>query len=154
MAKQIKSADNKRIRKEWSERELIRTFNLVRLVNAPTVEMQEWLDVEPPILNIGEKYMFDEDLNNAQKYISGWNEEDLKMKFISNIIKLGNLKDSDNIMGYFDKTISATVENIHLTVKSDFMLAKGTLDFLKRHIFIFKHTNLTKILRAIRWRSF
>lgn len=125
MAKQIKSADNKRVRKEWSEGELIRTFNLVRLVNAPTVEMQEWLDVEPPILNIGEKYMFDEDLNNAQKYISGWNEEDLKMKFISNIIKLGNLKDSDNIMGYFDKTISATVENIHLTVKSDFMLAIG-----------------------------
>jgi hypothetical protein len=82
--------------------------------------------------------MFDEDLSNAQKYISGWNEEDLKMKLISNIIKLGNLKDSDNIMSYFDKTISATVENIHLTVKSDFMLAKGTLDFFETPYFHFQ----------------
>jgi hypothetical protein len=138
MAKKIKNQEEPRTKKEWSEGELIRTFKLNRLVNVQTPAMREWLNVEPPQFNIGEQYMLDEDLLNAQKYIAGWNEEDLKMKFISNIVKLGHLRDSDQIMGYFDKTISATIETIRLTVKSDFMLAKGTLDFFETPYFHFQ----------------
>lgn len=141
MAKNTKNQDSERVKKdkkEWSEGELIRTFNLNRIINIQTPVMEEWLDVQPPELNIGEQYMFDEDLINAQKYITGWNEEDLKMKFISNIVKLGYLRDSDKVMGYFDKIISATIEDIKLTVKSDFMLAKGTLDFFETPYFHFQ----------------
>ena len=141
MAKKVKNQDDERVKKdkkEWSEGELIRTFNLNRIINIQTPVMQEWLDVQPPELNLGEQYMFDEDLTNAQKYITGWNEEDLKMKFISNIVKLGYLRDGDNVMGYFDKIISATIEDIKLTVKSDFMLAKGTLDFFEIPYFHFQ----------------
>lgn len=141
MAKNTKNQDSERVKKdkkEWSEGELIRTFNLNRIINIQTPVMEEWLDVQPPELNIGEQYMFDEDLINAQKYITGWNEEDLKMKFISNIVKLGYLRDGDKVMGYFDKIISATIEDIKLTVKSDFMLAKGTLDFFETPYFHFQ----------------
>lgn len=138
MAKRFKNQDDESARKNWSEGELLNVFNLNRIVTQITPIMAEWLDVQPPVLNVGEQYMFNEDLLNAQKYLSGWSEEDLKMKFISNILKLGYLKDDDKIVCYFDKIISATVEGIKLTVKSDFMLAKGTLDFFTTPYFHFQ----------------
>lgn len=138
MAKQVMKRDSERAKKEWSEGELIRTFNLNRLGTQLTPVMQEWLDVASPDLNMMEQYLFDEDLANAQKYITGWNEEDLKMKFISTILKLGHIKDGNQIMCYFDKIISATIGDIKLIVKSDFMLAKGTLDFFETPYFHFQ----------------
>jgi hypothetical protein len=51
---------------------------------------------------------------------------------------LGNLNDDDKVVGYFDKTISATVEGIPLVVKSDFMLAMGVLDVFESPYFHFQ----------------
>ena len=139
MAKKINTEDEKRTKKEWSEGELIRTFKLNRNVTTLTPLMQEWLDVQPPILNSHEQYSFDKNILKAQKRISGWSEEDLKMNFISPVLELGHITDDDDeIVGYFDKIISATVEDIKLTVKSDFMLAKGTLDFFETPYFHFQ----------------
>ncbi len=138
MAKRIRSQDGESRRKEWREGDLIKTFKLNRIVTYQTPLMDEWLDVQMPELNVGEQYNFDEDLTNAQKHIAGWNEEDLKMKFISTILKLGHLRDGDTVMGYFDKIISATVEDIKLTVKSDFMLATGILDVFETPYFHFQ----------------
>ena len=139
MAKRINNnQDDERVRKEWSEGELIRTFALNRIVTVQTPLMQEWLDVQTPELNTVEQYIFDKSLNKAQKYIAGWYEEDLKMKFISPILELGHIEDDDTTKGFFDKIISATVEDIRLTVKSDFMLAKGTLDFFETPYFHFQ----------------
>lgn len=138
MAKRVNNQDNERSRKEWREGEIIRTFNLNRIVVNETPLMREWLDVQLPELNAGEQYIFEGDLKNAQLHIAGWNEEDLKMKFISTILRLGEIRDGDTIMGYFDKIISATVEGIKLTVKSDFMLAKGILDVFETPYFHFQ----------------
>ena len=138
MAKSIKKQEEERANKNWREADLIKMFKLNRNVSNPSPLMQEWLDVSVPELNLGEQYIFDEDLENAQKHIAGWNEEDLKMKFISTILKLGHLRDGDVVLGYFDKIISATVEGIRLTVKSDFMLAKGILDVFETPYFHFQ----------------
>jgi hypothetical protein len=138
MAKSIKKQIEERAKKEWREGELIETFHLNRIVTTQTPLMQAWLDVPFPDLSTVEQYIFDEDLAYAQKHIAGWNEEDLKMKFISNILKLGYLRDGDIVLGYFDRIISATVEGIKLTVKSDFMLAKGTLDVFRTPYFHFQ----------------
>jgi hypothetical protein len=70
MAKKINNIqETERTKREWSEGELIRTFKLNRIdVDAPrTPVMQEWLDVEIPVLNVGEQYMLDQDLAKAQK---------------------------------------------------------------------------------------
>lgn len=139
MAKRINNnQDDERVKKEWSEGEIIRTFELNRIVTFQTPLMQEWLDVQTPEFNTIEQYIFDKSLNKAQKYIAGWYEEDLKMKFISPILELGHIEDDDTTKGFFDKIISATVEDIRLTVKSDFMLAKGTLDFFETPYFHFQ----------------
>ena len=138
MARRVINPDDESARKNWSEGELIDVFKLNRIVTQTTPLMDEWLDVQPLVLNAGEQYMFNEDLSKAQKFISGWNEEDLKMKFISTILKLGHLTDDDIVISYFDKIISATIEGTKLTVKSDFMLAKGTLDYFKTPYFHFQ----------------
>jgi hypothetical protein len=138
MAKRTKRQDEESVKKDWREGELIETFKLNRIATYQTPLMQEWLDVEPLELNIYEQYNFDKDLKRAQNQIAGWNEEDLKMKFISPILELGQLMDGDGVIGYFDRIISATVEDIKLTVKSDFMLAKGVLDVFKTPYFHFQ----------------
>ena len=139
MAKRAKKTDDESIKKDWREGELIETFNLNRMTTPmQTPLMQEWLDVQPPQLNIHEQYNFNKDLARAQKQITGWNEEDLKMKFISPILELGQLMDGDGVIGYFDRIISATVDGIKLTVKSDFMLAKGILDVFRTPYFHFQ----------------
>lgn len=138
MAKRAKKQDDESLKKDWREGELIEAFNLNRIAPTQTALMQEWLDVQPPQLNIHEQYNFNKDLARAQKQITGWNEEDLKMKFISPILELGELMDGDGVIGYFDRIISATIDGIKLTVKSDFMLAKGILDVFRTPYFHFQ----------------
>ena len=139
MVKNEKSLTTKRTAaKAWREGELIEIFKLTRITTYQTPLMQEWLDVSTPELNVGEQYNFDRIFLKAQQRISGWSEEDLKMKFISPVLDLGYLNDDDKIIGYFDKIISATVDDIKLVVKSDFMLAKGILDVFKTPYFHFQ----------------
>jgi hypothetical protein len=70
--------------------------------------------------------------------ISGWSEEDLKMKLISSVLELGYLDEGNGIVTFFDKTIEATVEGTKLKVKTDFMMAKGLLDVFTTPYFHFQ----------------
>ncbi len=124
--------------KQYKEADLILTFNLNRIAEYQTALMQEWLDVDMPVFDVIEQAIFDKKLREAQNNIIGWSEEDLKMKFLTYIIELGYLVSGKNIVTYFDKTISATVEGKKLTVKSDFMIAKGLLDVFKTPYFHFQ----------------
>jgi hypothetical protein len=130
--------------KAWREGELIKTFKLNRILGVKTPLMEEWMDVQMPELNVGDQYNFDRVLLKGQKSLVGWSEEDLKMKFISVIVELGHLSDTDSVVGYFDKTISATVEGIPLVVKSDFMLAMGVLDVFETPYFHFQEYKPSK----------
>jgi hypothetical protein len=138
MAKNLTKHNEERAKKDWSEGEMIQSFHLERIVTYETPLMLEWLDVDMPLLNPHEQYSFDKVFIKAQKNMAGWNEEDLKMKFISPVLELGHLLDDDIVIGFFDKTISAIVQGTKLTVKSDFMLAKGILDVFDTPYFHFQ----------------
>ena len=139
MEKRAKRQDSEQESKSWKEGELIKTFKLSRIaMPRQTPVMQEWLNVPNVELNIHEQYIFDIALAKAQNGISGWNEEDLKMKFLSPILELGKITDDKIAMSYFDKIISATIDDIRLVVKSDFMLAKGILDVYETPFFHFQ----------------
>jgi hypothetical protein len=120
------------------EADLILLFNLKRIVEYQTPLMQEWLTVENPTFNVGEQYNFDKKYKEAVNNISAWSEEDLKVKFISAIVELGHLEGGNGIVTFFDKQISATVEGILLTVKADFMMAKGLLNVMQNPYFHFQ----------------
>ena len=139
MAKRVKKLeDSEQESKSWREGELINKFHLTRIVSYQTLLMQEWLDVPKLELNPFEQYNFDKAFLKAERNISGWNEEDLKMKFIGPILELGQITDDNIAISYFDKIISATIDGIRLIVKSDFMLAKGILDVYETPFFHFQ----------------
>ncbi len=116
--------------KQYSEAELIKLFNLKRLVgNQSHPLLQEWLTCETT-LNANEQYLFDMILTEAQQKIDGWQEEDLKMWFIAIVIRLANnlTNDAKHYQPYFERTLEAIIDTHPLKVKTDFMVAKGILD--------------------------
>ena len=115
--------------KAYSEAELIGVFGLKRLVgNKSHPLMAAWTGMGMVTLSLSEQELFDDILDDAQQNIAGWQEEDLKMKFISFVLRLGHLKNNPLFNTYFEKTISATVDGHYLKTKTDFMAAKGILD--------------------------
>jgi hypothetical protein len=124
-------------KKQYTEGQLISLFNLTRISEVMTDKMKEWLHFELPQLSVGERYILDTSIRLAKKSITGWNEEELKMKFISHILPLGNLVDNDFFMTYYGKPLSGEVDGIKLSVKTDFMVAKGILSFHQNPYFHF-----------------
>lgn len=114
-------------KKEWTEAELIDTFQLNRIVEYQTPLMQEWLSAQPPIFDEYERRTFEDLLKRGIKNIAGWSEEDLKMKFISFVLPLGHLVDNGKFLTFFEKNISGVVAGVKLSVRCDFMVAQGIL---------------------------
>ena len=115
--------------KKYSEADLILLYNLKRYTgNDKSALLKRWLNCREVKLNIGEQYIFDSILLESQEKIDGWHEEDLKMKFISFVLRLGHLIDSPHFNTYFERTVEAIVETHFLKIKTDFMVAKGVLD--------------------------
>ena len=102
MARTRKNLENEAASKEWQEATLIETFNLNRITEYQTPLMQEWLKVNVPIFDAFEQTLFDKIYKKGVKKIAGWSEEDLKMKFISHILKLGRLVNDKNFVSFFE----------------------------------------------------
>ncbi len=117
MAKRIKS---------YTEVELIKLFKLQRLIGTDAHPlMQEWLSPVEINLTVGEQEIFTAILEDAIQNIDSWHEEDLKMQFISFILRLGHLQNHPRYHPYFERVVSAVIEENLLKVKTDFMVAKG-----------------------------
>ncbi len=126
-------------KKEWSEGEIVRAFNLTQIIEPLTTTMKKWLDVESPVFSIVEQGIFDDTHEVGRQHIKNWSEEALKMKFISPVLKLGNVMlDNDDAVSFFDKNLAATVQNYNLSVKSDFIIAKGIMDYMEKPYFHFQ----------------
>jgi hypothetical protein len=125
-------------KKEWKEAELRVAFNLERILGIQTPLMKEWLDVSIPQLDVFEQYNFDSVYAKGIQQMAGWSEEDLKMKFITYILQLGDLSDEGLLVTFFDKQLKGIVEGIPLSVKSDFMMAKGFMNIYQTPYFHFQ----------------
>ncbi len=129
------------VKKEWREGEMILTFGLTKIINAQTPLMTDWLTTDPLVLNEWEQISFDKLVKKASQ-VPTWSEEDLKMKYISPLLELGSILDDEHskplFTSFFDKKIAAKVEGYPLSVKADFVVAKGYLDFMQRPFFHFQ----------------
>ena len=133
-----KKEDNEYSGKNWREGDLMDKFQLNRITEYQTPLMQAWLEAPIAVLEPHEQRNFDDIFKSAVKSVQSWNEEDLKMKFLAPTLRLGQFTDDEKVIGFYDRTISATVENIPLTVKSDFMYASGTFDVFRTPYFHFQ----------------
>lgn len=124
-------------KKEWQEGEMIATFNLKKIDNSVTPLMEEWLTVDMPNFDVVEEGIFQK-LRAKSNKIATWKEEDYKMKFISQVLELGQVMEGEKFVSFFDKSFSAEVEGHKLSVKADFVIAKGVLDYLQKPYFHFQ----------------
>ncbi len=125
-------------KKQWKETELRVAFNLERILGTETPLMEEWLDVSKLDFDAFEQRTFDLIYAKGVQNMATWGEEDLKMKFLSVIVTLGKMDDEGIIVTFFDKPLKGIVNNISLSVKSDFMMAKGFMDLYQTPFFHFQ----------------
>lgn len=125
-------------RKQYTEAELIYLLKLNRIIETQTQCMQEWLKVTIPVLTASESALFEEIYKEALVSIQSWSEEDLKMKFITDVLRLGNIKRGERFITCFEKTIEAEVDGHFLKIKTDFMVASGILDLPMHPYFHFQ----------------
>ncbi len=121
----------------YTEADLIGLFNLNRIKTPYTPLMSEWTNAVTELSAI-EQAVFNKLIARAIRDIEGWQEEDLKMKFLSPVLELAHFMDDDTVHSYFEKTVSATVDDYFLKTKTDFMLAKGILDKPQQPYFHFQ----------------
>jgi hypothetical protein len=126
----------KKIR-EWKEGELIRTFGLTRIAEYKTARMESWMK-SSTTLDAFDQQLFDKILQKAVNRIGSWSEEDLKMKFISFILELGNVIEGENFVSCFEKTVDAEIEGHWLRVKTDFVIAQGVYNLVEAPYFHFQ----------------
>jgi hypothetical protein len=126
------------VKKNYTEAEMVRTFNLTRLTTVITPRMADWLKVEDPEFTPFEQYTFDKILSDAMRNMVGWNEEKLKMKFISPLLEISRIDDTDKYVTFYEKKIEDIVEGKPLSVKTDFMIATGLLDLYEKPFFHFQ----------------
>lgn len=122
--------------KQYTEAELIWTFNLDKVKTSSPL-MQQWLETSTAFNDV-ENVIIDNICSLALDNIEAWNEEDLKMNFISFVLHLGHMTPSKRIRTFFDKIIQGTVDDHLLRVKADFIMAKGILDMLEIPYFHFQ----------------
>jgi hypothetical protein len=116
----------------WSLALVFKYFDIKRVFDCEI--LNDWLAAKGSFSTFDDFIM--EDRRKALiENVGFWSEEDLKMKFISHIIELAHFEDEAPIRSYYDRTISAVVNNIKITVKSDLLIAKGVGDILETPYF-------------------
>jgi hypothetical protein len=124
--------------KMWREAELVIKFRLNPIKGKKTPLLMEWLDAPQADLTEMENILFGKYFERAVENISGWNEEELKVKFIAPIIELAGLEGGNGITTCLDRTIAAVVEGVPLSVKADFMVASGYQNVIQQPFFHFQ----------------
>ena len=110
---------------------LIDTFGLKRLFK-PTTLMEEWLSASGT-LNERDASFIAESLEKLIENADSWNEEELKMSFISMVIFLARF--NKPIRTYYDREITAVIEGYNVNCKADMMLSKGIGELIKTPYF-------------------
>jgi len=110
---------------------LIETFGLERLYqNTPL--LADWLSAEGEI-NEMDMSLLEESRAKLVENADSWNEEELKMQFISFVIFLARF--DKPIRTYYDREISAEISEIYVSSKVDMMLSKGIGELIKTPYF-------------------
>ncbi len=120
----------------WNEGLVIDTFNLERLPCEELPLLTSWLDANETNDDIDSVFL-EKLRKDAELKIDSWNEEELKMKYLSFIVRYANYEDDKEYNVYFERPLSALVEGKNINVLVDFMLAKGVRELVKKPYFCF-----------------
>lgn len=113
------------------EPNLRRRFGLNRVFE-DTPLLTEWLTATGEI-NERDNSIIVESVQNLVENTDAWNEEELKMQFISLIIFVAKIQKPIRV--YYDREISETIDGTFLLCKSDMMLSKGLGELIETPYF-------------------
>lgn len=99
---------------------LLDAFQLIRIQNC--VHLDNWL-ASSGVLDDFEQHLLDLIHQKALFKMGGWNEEELKMKFISHLFLIANLEEENKIATFFERTMTATIGRYKLSVVCDCLVA-------------------------------
>jgi hypothetical protein len=99
---------------------ILEHFNLPRLREGKLID--EWVTTKG-VLNPGESERIEKLYRKALKSGDGWNEEELKMKFISLLFDLADIEEEDKIISFFERPMNATFNGTKIGVICDCLLA-------------------------------
>ena len=107
--------------KYWLTQELHETFGLVRLPLSPLLDA--WLSATEPITE-AEQTRLEQLRTNLLANADYWNEEELKVKFIGQLLDLVQLE-GPAFRTFYDRPLTATVNTIRLYGTVDMVVATG-----------------------------
>jgi hypothetical protein len=99
---------------------ILEHFNLPRLRAGKLID--EWVTTKS-VLNPGESERIEKLYRKALKSGDGWNEEELKMKFISLLFDLADIEEEDKIISFYERPMNATFKGTKIGVICDCLLA-------------------------------
>ena len=121
---------------KWSEAKLRIHFGLKRNLNGLPL-LSKWFDTTDDLTE-SDNLQLQKLLKRLFKHTNFWNEEELKIKFLSPLLEIVGYEEEDDIYAtYLDREIEATVENTLLKTKADYMLASGEGDEITAPYFCF-----------------
>ncbi len=117
---------------ELSEAILVRALGLEQTYKMPAL-LKNWLAVKGELNEMEQKFLEKSCLNLVEN-ANAWNEEELKMHFISLIIFLANIQKPLRV--YFDREISAEVGGISIKSEADMLVSKGIGELIETPYFL------------------
>lgn len=122
---------------QWNEGLVMDTFGLSRLNSQAMPLLTDWLMTNEDLSDIDPHYL-EKLRSRAEAEVDAWNEEELKMRYLSFIVDFANYTEKDREYRiYFERPISAEVEGHKINVVVDFMIAQGVRDYVKKPYFCF-----------------
>ena len=104
---------------------MIDAFGIITISNCP--ELNLWLDNTGETVTDFENTLLDLALERFAELSKAWNEEELKMHFISSIFMVANPNITGVCKTYFERPLEGIVQNKLMHVKTDCMIAQPKL---------------------------
>jgi hypothetical protein len=116
---------------ELSEPLLARTFGLQRLFT-PTPTLKNWLAVTCELTEV-ETYFLEDARKDLIENTDYWNEEELKMHFISVIMRIVRYQSPFKV--YYNREIEAEKDGYLIKTEADMLVSKGIGDLIETPYF-------------------
>ncbi len=107
---------------KWLQQEVEETFGIVQ--QAQSSDLDELINNLPPLTDV-EKAAAKDLSSDLTAFVNKWNEEDLKMYFISPLILLAKLKQK-TYRAFFDCTLKTALQNEPIGGRVDCVVGKGS----------------------------
>jgi hypothetical protein len=119
----------------WETQDLEITFGLKQIWESEM--LTEWLNAQTKFEDFEKKYI-EKLRTRILHFVDFWNEDELKMQAISRILDFADYS-SDEYSIFSQRPLSAVINDIELSGRVDFMLAKGRQKPISPYFFIHEY---------------